>query len=208
MKSSNFFFFLLTVLISCAGTKSVKSDGWLSLFDGKSLTEWKVGENGQTFTVDSGMIKVNGKRAHLFYAGNVNNHDFKNFHFKTEVLTTPGSNSGIYFHSHFQETGWPSTGFEIQVNNSHTDWRRTGSLYAIRDVKETFVKDNEWYTQEIMVVGKSITVKLNGNTVMEYTEPENVQGNKRIANGTFVLQGHDPNSKVYYRNIMVKPLPE
>jgi hypothetical protein len=172
------------------------------------LDGWKVGDNAETFSVDSGMIRVNGKVAHLFYMGEINNHNFKNFHFKTDVLTTPGSNSGLYFHTEYQEKSWPKIGFEVQVNNSHTDWRRTGSLYAINDVKETFVKDNEWYTQEIMVVGKSVTVKINGKTVMEYTEPADVQGPKRISSGTFALQGHDPKSKVYYKNIMVRVLPD
>ena len=206
MKNRGFLLFIVSLLFSCTGPKSLKSDGWITLFDGKSLKGWQVGENAETFSVDSGMIKVHGKRAHIFYMGEASNHDFTNFQFKTEVMTTPGSNSGIYFHTAYQEKGWPSKGFEVQVNNSHTDWRRTGSLYAINDVRETYVKDNEWYTEEIIVLGKSVTVKLNGKTVMEYTEPENAQGDKRISNGTFALQGHDPNSKVYYRNIMVKPL--
>jgi len=192
--------------LSCAGPKSMNSGGWISLFDGETLKDWKVGENAETFSVDSGMIIVHGKRAHIFYTGDVNNHDFTNFHFKAEVMTTPGSNSGIYFHTQYQESGWPSKGFEVQVNNSHTDWRRTGSLYAINDVRDTFVKDNEWYTEEIIVLGKTVTTKLNGRIVMEYTEPENAKGDRIISKGTFALQGHDPKSKVYYRNIVVKPL--
>lgn len=186
MKNLNYLFFALIFCLSCTGPRSVKTDGWVPLFDGKSLKDWKAGENAETFSVDSGMIKVHGKRSHLFYAGEFSNHDFKNFHFKAEVLTTPGSNSGIFIHTRFQEKGWPSIGYEVQVNNSQSDWRRTGSLYAVNDVRDTFVKDNEWYTQEIIVQGKSVTVKLNGKTVMEYTEPENVQGDKKISHGTAV----------------------
>jgi Domain of Unknown Function (DUF1080) len=208
MRNRGYLLLISLAALSCAGPKSLSDDGWKPLFDGKSLSGWKVGENPETFSVDSGMIKVHGKRAHLFYEGPVNNHDFANFHFKADVMTTPGSNSGIYFHSKYQETGWPSTGFEIQVNNSHTDWRRTGSVYAIKDVRETYVKDNEWYTEEIVVVGKTITVKLNGKTINEYTQPDTATGPRLISSGTFVLQGHDPNSRVYYRNIMVKPLPK
>ena len=196
------------LFVSCTGPKAVKSDGWVSLFDGKSLNGWKVSENPETFSVDSGMIRVYGKRAHLFYDGEVSNHDFTNFHFKAEVMTTPGSNSGIYFHTRYQPEGFPSIGFETQVNNSHTDWRRSGSLYAINDVRETFVKDNEWYTHEIIVVGKTVEVKLNGKTVMQFTEPVAPTGNRIISSGTFALQGHDPKSRIYYRNIMVKPLPK
>ena len=199
---------ILVGIFSCSSPKSARVGKWIPLFNGESLEGWKVGQNAETFSVDSGRIKVNGKVAHLFYDGEVGNHDFKNFHFKAEVMTTPGSNSGIYFHTKFQEKSWPTAGFEVQVNNSHTDWRRTGSLYAINDVRETFVKDNEWYSQEIIVIGKNVTVKLNGKTVMEYTEPATPQGPKVISSGTFALQGHDPKSKVYYRNIMVRPLPE
>ena len=128
--------------------------GWQSLFDGKTLNNWKVGNNAGTFSVENGMIVVNGPVAHLFYDGDVNNHQFKNFEFKADVMTTPGSNSGIYFHTEYQQDGWPKKGYEVQVNNSHTDWRRTGSLYGIQDVKEVYVKDNEWYTEYIKVQGK------------------------------------------------------
>ena len=126
-------------------------------------------------------------------------------------MTLPGSNSGIYFHTAYQESGWPAKGYEVQVNNSHTDWRRTGGLYAIQDVKEVFVKDNEWFTEYIKVEGKRVIVKLNDRIVVDYTEPENVQrppemAGRIISNGTFALQGHDPKSKVYFKNIMVKPL--
>lgn len=207
MKNKFYAFVVLVIALACSSARSMKADDWVPLFNGKNLDGWKVGENAETFSVDSGMIRVNGNRAHLFYDGAVGNHDFKNFHFKAEVMTTPGSNSGIYFHTKYQEKGWPSIGFEVQVNNSHTDWRRTGSLYAINDVRETYVRDNEWYTQEIIVVGKSVTVKLNGKTVMEFTEPANPQIERRIGSGTFALQGHDPKSKVYYRNIMVMQLP-
>ncbi len=124
------------------------------------------------------MIKVNGNVAHLFYDGDVNNHQFKNFEFKADVMTTPGSNSGIYFHTEYQQGGWPKKGYEAQVNNSHTDWRRTGSLYGIQDVREVYVKDNEWYTEYIKVEGKRITIKINDKTVVDYTEPDNVQREK------------------------------
>lgn len=105
------------------------------------------------------MIIANGPVAHLFYDGEVNNHNFKNFSFKSLVMTTPGSNAGIYFHTDFQNSGWPGKGYEVQVNNSHTDWRRTGSLYAIQDVKDTLVKDNVWYTEEIIVQEKGSSLK-------------------------------------------------
>lgn len=190
-----------------------KIDGdWKSLFDGKSLNGWKVGDNAETFSVKDGMIVVHGNTAHLFYDGPVLNHDFKNFEFKADVMTHPGTNSGIYIHTAYQQGGWPAKGYEIQVNNSHTDWRRTGSVYGIDDVKEVYVKDNEWFTMDITVQGKRIIVKLNDKVVKDYTEPDNLvrtgdDSQRRLSSGTFALQGHDPNSLTFYKNIMVKPLP-
>jgi hypothetical protein len=122
-------------IIFCSASIHTNSDEWISLFDGKSLAGWKVGANAETFRVEDGMIVANGETAHLFYDGDVQSHNFKNFEFKADVMTTPGSNSGIYFHTTYQESGWPAKGYEVQVNNSHTDWRRTGGLYAIDDVK-------------------------------------------------------------------------
>jgi hypothetical protein len=212
MKKTLWLFALAFGVLSCTTTKQAASDRWISLFDGKSFNGWKVGENAATFRVDSGMIIVNGNVAHLFYEGDVQNHNFKNFEFKADVMTRPGSNSGIYFHTQFQQASWPSKGYEVQVNNSHTDWRRTGSLYGISDVKEVYVKDNEWYTEYIRVQGKRVIIKINDKVVVDYTEPENVlqqrgrDSGRVLSSGTFALQGHDPNSKVYFKNILVKPL--
>ena len=200
-----FLTFALAVLLNIAASGQNNEKGWISLFDGKSLAGWKVSEHPATFTVANGTIIAFGDRAHLFYDGAVMNHNFKNFEFKAEVMTTPGSNSGIFIHTAYQEDGWPSKGYEIQVNNTHTDWRKTGSVYAVQDVKEASAKDDEWFTEHIIVQGKKITVKINDKVINEYTEP--AEGG-RLSSGTFSLQGHDPKSKVFYKNVMVKPLPD
>ncbi|MDB5249781.1 MAG: hypothetical protein JWQ40_4175 [Segetibacter sp.] len=207
--------FTAITLFLVSFTPSAKKMGkskWNNLFDGKTLNGWKVGANAETFKVEDGNIVVNGNVAHLFYDGPVMDHNFKNFEFKAKVMTFPGSNSGIYFHTQYQEKSWPAKGYEVQVNNSHTDWRRTGSLYAIQDVKEVYVKDNEWYTESITVQGKRVIIKINDKTVVDYTEPEGVErsaseAGRRVSSGTFALQGHDPKSKVLFKDIMVRPLP-
>lgn len=197
-------------MMFCGASVRDNADEWISLFDGKSLQGWKVGTHAETFRVDSGMIIVNGETAHLFYEGDVHGHNFKNFEFKADVMTFPHANSGIYFHTVYQDSSWPAKGYEVQVNNSHTDWRRTGSLYGVKDVKEVFVKDNEWFTEYIKVEGKRVIIKLNDRTVVDYTEPADLnlspETGRRISSGTFALQGHDPGSRVYFKNIMVKPL--
>lgn len=198
--------------ISCL-TPVMAQDGWVSIFNGNNLDGWKVGANASSFSVVDGAIQVAGPRGHLFYDGPVKNHMFKNFEFKARVMTKPGANSGIYIHTTYQDDGWPSQGYEIQVNNSHTDWKRTGSLYDIVDVKETYVKDNEWYTEYIKVEGKHITIMINDKVVVDYEESDAdkraVDGKGRILkSGTFALQAHDPKSVVLYKEIMVRPLTE
>jgi predicted SPOUT superfamily RNA methylase MTH1 len=182
---------------------------WVSLFDGHSLNGWKVGDNAATFSVRDGQIVVHGPTAHLFYEGNYKDHVFKNFELKVDVMTYPGANSGIYFHTQYQETGWPKYGFEVQVNNSHTDWKRTGSLYDVVNIKEVYVKDMEWFTEYVKVEGKHVVVKINNKTVVDYTEPADFkaapgQTDHFLSSGTFALQGHDPNSEVHFKNIMVR----
>ncbi len=201
------------LLFAVAQAQESRSAKWIPLFDGKSLKNWKVGANAGTFSVDSGMIIAHGKTAHLFYDGPVNDHNFKNFELKVELMTYPGSNSGIYFHTAYQEKSWPAKGYEVQVNNSHLDWRRTGSLYGMNDVREKLVDDYVWFTETIKVEGKHVTIKVNDQIVVEYTEPDDVKRSKGdalrlISSGTFALQGHDPNSIVQFKSIMVRILPD
>lgn len=204
------FLFCAFSLLIVGNSYSQSSNDWISLFDGESLDGWKASENPETFSVEDGKIVADGPRSHLFYVGSVNNHSFKNFEFKADVMTTEGSNSGIYFHTEYQDEGWPSKGYEAQVNNTYEgDPRRTASLYGIDDIENPPATDGEWFTMYIKVEGKDITIKVDGETMVEYTEPDNVDREGRVLDsGTFALQGHDPDSKVYYRNIMVRPLPE
>jgi hypothetical protein len=204
---------VLTVLtMTVYAQNEPDKDGWISLFDGQSFEGWKANENAESFSIEDGVIKVDGPRSHLFYVGEVMNHDFKNFEFKAQVKTEPGANSGIFIHTEYQEEGWPSKGYEVQVNQSHGDWRKTGSLYSFDDVKEVHVEDNEWYTEHIIVQGDKVTVKINDKTVVEYVESEDKNrpdnaGEKKLDRGTFALQAHDPKSVIYFKDIMVKPLP-
>jgi hypothetical protein len=203
----------LSVGACWAADKAAVEEGWIVLFDGTSMDGWQATEKKESFSVRDGMLCVESGRSHLFYMGPVKNHDFKNFEFKADVMTTPRANSGIFFHTGFQATGWPGKGYEAQVNTTHGDPVKTGSLYHVQDVKTAPSKDNEWFNYHIIVTGKHIVFKIDGKVVMDYTEPEAVQApqnrpGRGLSSGTFAIQGHDPGSKVYYKNIMVKPLPD
>ena len=186
-------------------------EDWISLFDGRSLEGWRASEDPNTFSVEGGVLIVHGKRSHLYYEGPVRGHAFTDFEFRAEVMTKPGANSGIYFHTAYERSGWPRQGYEIQINNTHSDWRRTGSLYGVKDVRTSPARDHEWFTVRIRVEGKRITAWVNDQQTIDYIEPEKPDRSWRrarrvLGRGTFALQGHDPGSEVHFRNIAVRPL--
>lgn len=212
---------LLATLAFAAGllsSLSAAEAGWTSLFNGKDLSGWKSNEETPgVFTVTpEGTLKVSGGRAHLFYVGPQGNAEFKNFEFKAKVMTTPGANSGIYFHTQFEAKGWPSKGYECQVNTSHTDAKKTGGLYAVRDVmNDAPSKDGEWCDYAIKVQGNHVTIQINGKTTADWEEPadwdpakslKDMPGRK-LGTGTIALQGHDPKSTVFYKDMFIRPLP-
>lgn len=186
--------------------------GFTQLFNGKDLTGWKVNENNDTFSVKDGAIVAHGNRSHCFYVGNVGKHEFKNFELMVDVMTKPNSNGGIYILTEYQDKGWPGKGFEVQVNNTfNSDPRKTGSLYEVSDVKEQVAQDDKWFTEHIIVKGNNVKVMVDGKQVVDWTQPADWKGTsdfagRRIAPGTIALQGHDPNSTVYYKNIRIKLL--
>ena len=183
--------------------------GFVSLMDGKTFNGWKTAEeNPETWKVEDGAFVAHGNRCHLFYTGD--SKPFKNFDLKVEVYAEKNSNGGVYFHTKYQARDWPRAGFECQVNNTHSDWIKTASLYGIVNVAQSPAQDYKWWTQEVIVLGNSVTVKVDGKTVIQYNEPPGALAGKDFARkldeGTFALQGHDPNSVVKYRNIRVKRL--
>lgn len=211
---------LVIVFYSLILTTSCENENeWVSLFDGETLEDWKASESDASWQIENGAIVTSGSRSHLFYTGNVNNSKFKNFELKAKVKTTEYSNSGIYFHTSYQESGWPSKGYECQIVNSvfqaensgYTERKMTGSLYGVRNVAKAPVSDNEWFDYHIIVQGKTIKIYINKNLIVDYTEPEKAlrledMKERLLDQGTFALQCHDPASKVYFKDIKVRPL--
>jgi len=185
--------------------------GFTQLWNGKDFTGWKIA-NPDSFKIEDGAIVAHGTPGHAYYDGPFLNHSFRNFELKVDVMTRANSNGGVFILTEFKEKGWPAKGFEIQVNNTYAkDPVKTGSLYHVSDVKEAPAKDDEWFTEHIIVKGNTITITVNGKQTVEWTQPAEWAGSKDFAQrvlspGTIALQAHDPNSTVYYRNIRLKPL--
>lgn len=182
--------------------------GFTLLCDGKTFNGWKSSiEHPDTWKIEDGAFVTRGQTAHLFYVGD--HAPFTNFDLKVDVMTDPGANGGIYFHTKYQEKGFPKFGFECQVDNTHSDWKKTGSLYDVVNIAKSLAQDNKWWTEEVIVQGRKITVKIDGQTLLEYTEPPGAQAGeytRKLGYGTFALQAHDPKSIVRYKNIRVKKL--
>lgn len=199
---------LLLFTFACFSNMVVAADveeGFVPLTDGKSFDGWKAVENRDSWSLEDGAFKANGPRSHLFYVGE--DKPFKNFELKVDVMTRKNSNGGIYFHTKFQPEGWPTAGYESQVNNTHRDPQKTGGLYNTAKVLEAPADDDQWFTQHIIVDGKHVIVKIDGKTVVDYVEPDDKEGPVKLGEGTFALQAHDPGSTVYFKNIRVKRLP-
>ncbi len=202
---------LLAFVVSHVGLACLMAadsdEGFTLISDGKTFAGWKMStDNPDTWKIEDGAFVTRGATAHLFFTGDPQ--PFKNFELKVDVMTEPNSNGGIYFHTAYQERGFPQAGIECQVNVSQGDWIKTGSLYGLVNYGLTPARDNQWWTQHIIVRGRKVTVKIDGKTVLEYNEPEvapNGRG-KRLGEGTFALQAHDPKSVVHYKNIRVKRL--
>jgi hypothetical protein len=204
-----------------AAASGVSAQDWVALQDGKSLDGWKAAERPESWVVEDGVFVSRGERSHLFYVGKVGKHDFRNFEFQAEVMTSPGANSGIYVHTKWQGPGWPEAGYELQVINSnppaekmggYIEYKMTGSVYAVRNTWQAPVADNVWFTYRIRVVGKTLQTFINDKLTCEYAEgptpfrPKDKPG-RLLGSGTFALQAHDPGSIVKYRNMKVRILP-
>lgn len=181
--------------------------GWISLFDGESLDGWKASENPDSFHVEDGIIVVDGPRGHLFYEGDVGNADFIDFEMRMDVKTFPRANSGVFFHTEYQDDGWPRNGYEVQINATHTDRIKTGSIYAVENVMDDAPnEDEEWFNLHFTVIGNRVIVKVDGELVNDFTEPEGTTGPRHLSSGTVALQAHDPQSVIHFRNIELREL--
>lgn len=190
----------VTALLTVSAGWSEEADGkggkWISMFDGKTLNGWKPSERPENWKVENGAIVGRGDRSHLFWM----QEECGNCEFKATVKLNKGGNSGMYFRAAFGD-GWPK-GYEAQVNNSHKDPVKTGSLYNIVKIYDQKVKDDTWWTQHIIADGNHIIIKVNDEVVVDHVDEKN-----SYRKGYLALQQHDPGSVVMYKDLMYRKLP-
>ena len=170
-------------------------DGWISMFDGKTLDGWKANENPNSWKVVNGAITGNGPQSHLFWM----TRECDDCEFRAEVKLNHSGNSGMYIRTAFGP-GFPK-GYEAQVENTSPDPQRTGSLYGRVKVLEQLIPDDTWYTQQVIAQGNHIVISVNDKIVVDFIDEKNT-----YTKGYLALQQHNDGSVVSYRNLMMRPL--
>lgn len=209
-------------LVSVAGLSASES-GWLSLFNGRDLTGWKANADPGAFTVVDGVLVAHAthpsNRGHLFFVGDRKEglELFVNFELEAVVKGEPKSNSGIFFHTDMETRDGRlhlKNGYEVQLNSSEKEKRKTGSLYAVVDLDRSPVDESQWFKVRLRVEGKHIQVWIQDTRTVDYVEPEKVvrpperSGRYlRPAGGAIALQAHDDRSTFYFREIRIRRLP-
>ncbi len=188
----------LILTFAFAGSALVSADAqWIRMFDGKTLEGWKANQNPASWIVRNEAIVGDGENSHLFWMAE----QCESCEFKAQVRLNHGGNSGMYFRAKFMP-GWPH-GYEAQVNNTHADWKRTGSLYNFVDIKEQLIPDDTWWEQHVIADGNHIMIEVNGKTVVDYVDQKNT-----YTKGYLALQQHNKGSVVEFKDLMFRPLPK
>ena len=99
-------------------------DGWISMFDGKTLDRLEGQRESRKLDGGDGAITGDGDASHLFWMVR----ECENCEFRAEVKMNHSGNSGMYFRTAFGP-GFPK-GYEAQVENTPPDPQKTGSLYS------------------------------------------------------------------------------
>jgi len=222
--------------------QAAADEGWIPLFNGKDFTGWKIpnppsaafkavkesknddgkviafigiekdkkdGSAGKEVTlwqIKDGLIVGGGPASHIF-----TDVEAEDFHYRVEAKINDKGNSGQYFRTKFGP-GFPQ-GYEAQINATHGDQIRTGSLYPsfgklsdadrkkILVMKDAPNKPNEFFTQEVIAEGNHIQIFVNGKQTVDFADP-----NKTYMKGHFALQGHDPGSVMTFKKVEYKPI--
>jgi hypothetical protein len=191
---------------------------WRALFNGRDLTGWKANVYPDSWSVVDGTIRARATKesSHLFHVGDRTDGfvSFKDFELEIVARSEPNSNGGVFFHTGYATMSAAmrlSKGYEVQLNSSEREKKKTGSLYAVVDLDTSPVDETKWFTMLISVQGKRIVVKIDGRQVIDYTEPENVQRPPGRADrkldpngGAIALQAHDPGSTFYFRSVRIR----
>jgi hypothetical protein len=194
--------------LAVTGTACAAEGEWVSLFDGQTMSGWEKlpkDKSASHWEVQDGALTGSGEPSMLYSPKG----DYKNFRFRAEIKINDHGNSGMYFRA--KNTGSFTDGYEAQINSTHKDPIKTGSIYTMVHIYKQLVPPDTWFTQEVECVTKDyrgkklphIKVWVNGELLYELIDHTNF-----ASSGYFAFQQHDPGSKVQIRKVEVMELPD
>jgi hypothetical protein len=211
---------LLTLPLLADSTKderpSAPPEGFVALFDGKSLKGWKL-HGGK-----EGAWAVDEKSGTLYTARGgggwiMSEKEYANFELRVDFKVPSGGNSGVALRSPMK--GDPAyTGMEIQIlDDKHPsykkikDFQRTGSIYGVVPSSSQPTKPTgEWNTYRIVCKGKQVTVELNGVKIVDANLADHEEKHGKAHPGILRTKGHvgfqEHGGRIELRNIFIKEL--
>lgn len=207
--------FLCLAFLLPTATPAEKEEGFVSLFDGKSLDGW-VGSTGGYAVEEGAIVCIPGKGGNLF-----TEKEYGDFILRFEFKLTPGANNGLGIRAPLKGNA-AYVGMELQVLDNTADkyknlkpYQYHGSIYGVVPAKRGHLKPvGEWNKQEVICQGKQVKVILNGETIVDAdiekaSTPKTLDGRDhpglKRTKGHIGFLGHG--SRVEFRKLRIKELP-
>jgi Domain of Unknown Function (DUF1080) len=171
----------------------------IPLFDGKDLTGWKFADpgHGGVWSVQDGTLVKNGEGSEL-----ISTSEFRDFKLHVEFNPGPKANSGVFLRGRY----------EVQIETDSTPEapnRSMGAVYGFLTPEPAVPRTADvWHTYDITLVGRTLTLVHNGETVIDRKEIPGITGGALDSHeglsGPIYLQGTEV-GRVAFRNIVITP---
>ena len=171
----------------------------VSLFNGKDLSGWRFRDaaGAKNWAVEDGTLVKRGRGADI-----ITTSEFEDFKLRLEFECGPKSNSGIYLRGRY----------EVQIETDSAEEpssHHTGGVYGfLAPMPELPRQAGVWQSFDITLVGRTITVVQNSQTVIDDKKIPGITGgaldSREELPGPIYLQGSEE-GRVAYRNIVITP---
>jgi hypothetical protein len=168
-----------------------------ALFNGRDLSGWKPSEGESKWTVTSGVLTNTASGANL-----ITDATFTDFKLRVVFRYPPNGNSGIYLRGRH----------EVQVEDTgdrEPESTFLGGVYGfLVPSQKAGLAPGQWQTYDITLIGRRVTVVLNGKTIIADQTIPGITGGALDSNegapGPIYLQGD--HTSVEYKSIVITPV--
>ena len=179
--------------------------------DRSDLSQWtaSVGQGFAVKTPHPHEIQLTGGPGYL-----ESRETFQDFICQLQCWISRDGNSGVFYRC---IPGQNTNGYEVQIDNrvlQEDAWRPanggTGGIFGRQDARRVVAVDESWFAQTIVAEGPHVAVWVNGYQVLDWSDTrpphENPRRGRRLERGSLMLQGHDRDTTVRFREIRVREL--